>query len=98
MQHISGSNAICARFGGDEFIVASLYGNENEISADVFYQQMMNQISTVEGISEKPYTIDASIGATCRKIITPINVESMIAAADDIMYQVKFEKKEKAKK
>lgn len=98
MQRTSGSNAICARFGGDEFIVASLCGFENELSADTFYQKMMAHIATVEGISEKPYTIDASIGVTCRQIITPINVESMIAVADDIMYQIKFEKKEKAKK
>ena len=98
MKKTSSSDSICARFGGDEFIVACLCESEHEYSADSFYQQILTYISSIESICEKPYQIDASIGLTCKKIIAPINVESMIAAADDIMYQVKFEKKEKVKK
>lgn len=86
-------DAICARFGGDEFIVAVLHDCKDIYSTDKFYQQMIDVISSTEGIHQKPYNVEASVGMVCQRITSSINVESMIATADEYMYQMKQSKR-----
>ena len=88
----AGACAICTRFGGDEFIVALLDDSSTHYSIDDFRQQMFCAIAETEGVSQKPYHIEASIGKSCKRIVPAINIENMIAIADESMYQMKQQK------
>ena len=85
----SGEDAVCARFGGDEFVVASIGKTENLYSAPEFLEKILASIALTEGVDQKPYPISASIGMHCLLITASINPESMISIADANMYEMK---------
>lgn len=87
--HTIGEAAICARFGGDEFVVAIISEEENAYSAAEFSQRLIQNIDMTEGITDKPYPVRASVGMNCLPIEPSMNLESMIAIADEAMYEMK---------
>lgn len=84
-----GEVAICARFGGDEFVAAIISEEKNAYSAVEFSQRLMENIDQSEGIADKPYPVRASVGMNCLPITHSMNLESMIATADESMYEMK---------
>lgn len=87
--HTIGEVAICARFGGDEFVAAIISEEENAYSAAEFSQRLTANIDKTEGIADKPYPVRASVGMNCLPITPSMNLESMIATADEAMYEMK---------
>lgn len=88
-EEAGGENCICARFGGDEFICVLLRECPENILKEYFFHRINQILEKKEGVSEKPYSITASIGMS-RDIICPrINLEAMIAEADREMYRMK---------
>lgn len=81
---------VCARFGGDEFIIMgeSVTGEEgDELEAD-----FQRRISHLNISVAKPYKIDASMGT----VITDIGKDSLfniITLADEAMYEAKQRKR-----
>ena len=88
-----GRQAVCARFGGDEFIVTILDPKKDAYSTTQFSQEMCHNIDEAEDVHTKPYQIEASIGMCCQTVTTDINMEAMIANADDLMYKMKHDSK-----
>lgn len=92
-----GEIAICARFGGDEFIAAIISEEENAYSAETASQKLKTCIAANEEASKKPYPIQASIGMNCLPITHSMNLENMIAIADESMYEMKRNDKTREK-
>lgn len=84
-----GKDAIAARFGGDEFVVAIISEQKDAYSSKEFEHQLFDNIRSAEKVADKPYSIEASVGMQCLPIDAHINLESMIAAADNEMYIMK---------
>ncbi len=91
IQHVTGDLAISARFGGDEFVVAIVSERENAYTATDFSETLKHCIAMTEGLSEKPYPVEASVGMICLPITRNMNLENMIAIADEAMYKMKKE-------
>lgn len=76
---------VCARFGGDEFVVANAIpkgSNYPKSYIDNFKQSIVYYNNT----SNKPYKIGASCGYVISKPTSISEVDEMIKKADNIMY------------
>lgn len=86
-----GDTYICARFGGDEFIVFG--SGVNAEDAEALEMKFETKLSEFNKIINKPYELAASIG-TC---ITPVEADTrlfkLITQADEKMYEQKKRKK-----
>lgn len=89
IQNVTGDLAISARFGGDEFVVAVISERENAYTAAEFSKNLEKCITITNGLSQKPYPVEASVGMICLPITRDMNLENMIAIADKAMYKMK---------
>lgn len=85
-----GSNAICARFGGDEFAAAAFVAaNSADSWFDSFLRAFHDIIEEYNRTSEKPYLVIASIGYASQPHSKSLNLEALINKADSLMYAEK---------
>ncbi|MCM1330473.1 MAG: GGDEF domain-containing protein [Ruminococcus sp.] len=91
LHHAAVDGEICARFGGDEFVVAGVIANE-EGYAEGFKNRVKAYIDAYNKTSGKPYSVAASIGITCKKP-DGSTVDELIKASDDLMYADKATRK-----
>ena len=84
-------NRICARFGGDEFIIFGENACEEDIDAleSVFNVQLKN----MNRLIHKPYELDASIGTIVTEVSDDTTLFNLITQADEIMYERKKRKR-----
>ncbi len=86
-----GTEYICARFGGDEFIVFGSGVTSDDVEA--LERKFEAKLAEFNDIVNKPYELAASIG-TC---VTPVDAETrlfkLITQADEKMYEQKKRKK-----
>ena len=82
---------ICARFGGDEFIILGENACDEDIMAleTVFDAQLENMNARVG----KPYKISASIGTIVSEIKDNVTLFNLITKADELMYANKKRKR-----
>ncbi len=85
------SGRICARFGGDEFII--LGENASEEDAEAVETAFYSQLENINILIKKPYTIDASIGTVVTEVSEGQTLFQLITQADEIMYEKKKRKK-----
>lgn len=81
------STDICARIGGDEFVVIATQ-LENEIHAHQIANKLLQQCCSSVEIGKKHYRLGASIGVS----IYPVHgndLNQLLKNADDAMYEVK---------
>ena len=85
------SGMICARFGGDEFIILGGDAAEEDIAPleKVFFKHL----ESVNKIINKPYEIAASIGTIVTHIEPGTKLFTLITRADQLMYEQKKRKK-----
>lgn len=88
LQQSADDDAIVARFGGDEFIVAAVCA-EGEKRAAEFTEKLNRKIDAFNEITEKPYQISASVGLTVTKPLNTEGIDRLIEIADEIMYKQK---------
>ena len=84
---------LCARTGGDEFVV--LAKNVTEMEGRAWMLKMEKELERFNKTSEKPYAIHASYGITSR---VPEETESMqqyIKESDEKMYRYKVMNKKR---
>lgn len=90
LRFASDDRAVCARFGGDEFIAAGL--NEAGFAED-FEKRFYSYIDDFNRISNVPYKVEASIGIVSDRC-TMENIDRIISLADERMYLRKTERKQ----
>lgn len=86
---ICGKEAVCARFGGDEFDSIVFVDDVTELTEEILGQRLQEYIDRTEGVDQKPYRITASIGVVVRERSRDLNIEQMIGEADTLMYRNK---------
>jgi diguanylate cyclase (GGDEF)-like protein len=82
---------ICARFGGDEFVIFNR--NANEDSCHILEQRFNAKLEHHNSIVTKPYKISASIGSVIEKVDSTYTLFKIVKMADEVMYEVKKNKK-----
>ncbi|MGB4659670.1 MAG: GGDEF domain-containing protein [Mobilitalea sp.] len=88
------SNEICARIGGDEFLVIGIDDN-GESAVNSFITRVDYYIEQYNKTSKKEYNIEVSMGAFCDYVTPSINMKEMVNLADKIMYANKTINKNK---
>ena len=81
VREICGGEAVCARFGGDEFDCIIFVDDIAELTEEVLGSRLQQCIDQTEGVSQKPYPITASIGVVSRERTDELDVEQMIGKA-----------------
>lgn len=85
------SNCVCARFGGDEFIV---FGSDmSEEDANTIERRISANITEMNKILNKPYELSASIGTYITEVGPDTLLFKVITKADEKMYEQKKRKK-----
>ncbi|MDD7517558.1 GGDEF domain-containing protein [Ruminococcus flavefaciens] len=82
---------ICARFGGDEFIILGENAADNDI--DILESVFRVQLDNMNKVIRKPYSLDASIGTIVTDVDAGSTLFNLITKADEIMYEKKKRKK-----
>ncbi len=91
IQDCCNEDKICARFGGDEFIIFG--GNAHEADVEPMEGMLIKRISDINHVISKPYIIDASIGMMVTKVSEEDTLFGLISEADSLMYEQKKRKK-----
>jgi len=95
IEQAGGTNSINARFGGDEF-VSALYTSENPNDSVKNFKNKLNEIlEKINKSSGKEYQINASIGSKWMSVDSILKIDTLIAKADEMMYNEKSSKKRK---
>ncbi len=81
---------ICARFGGDEFIMIAAGMTEED--AKSFELRFRRKLAEANQIINKPYELGASFGTFVTVVEQDMKLFSLIAQADQIMYEQKKRK------
>ncbi len=79
------NDEVCARFGGDEFVVAGVINMSEEEYSEQFRNRFDEYINRYNGSSGKPYKVGASLGITCHSP-KGATVDELIKLSDDLMY------------
>lgn len=85
------SNRICARFGGDEFIILGSDACEEDI--DALESVFQIQLDNINRLIRKPYKLEASIGTVVTTASPDTTLFNLITQADEMMYEKKKRKK-----
>ena len=86
-----GRGSICARFGGDEFIIFSTNASQGAVEA--LEHRFNTELENINKLVKKPYVISASIGSIVTKANEHDTLYSIIKMADEKMYEIKRQKK-----
>lgn len=82
---------ICARFGGDEFIIFGSDADEEDVRA--LERRFESRIAEMNQIINKPYELSASIGTCLTEAGPDTMLFKIITIADEKMYEQKKRKK-----
>lgn len=81
--------AICSRFGGDEYVAAMVVSGDAEGAAEAYKERFNQLLRTYSLVSEKPYNVQGSVGSIVVSIEKGMKVDTIISSADQMMYQEK---------
>ncbi|MCM1530244.1 MAG: GGDEF domain-containing protein [Alistipes sp.] len=84
-------DGICARFGGDEFVLFDKTATDD--SADLLARRFQAKLDSINDIINKPYKISASLGSYVTVVSEGDTLYKIIKQADELMYEVKKQKK-----
>ncbi len=81
--------AICSRFGGDEYVAAMVVSGDAEGAAEAYKERFNQLLRTYNLVSEKSYGVQGSVGSIVVSIEKGMKVDMIISSADKKMYQEK---------
>ncbi len=81
----AGPGAVCARFGGDEFIVVIPSGED----ADRYIERVYSEAQAFNSARKEPFEIGVSIGNASLEITDRENIDIAMKVADEKMYECK---------
>ena len=88
LMSISMKDEICARFGGDEYVVAGIV-DEDDSYVDEYTQKFQSYLDYYNQHSNKEYTVSASLGMVVCVPHKDQTLDQCIKEADDKMYAIK---------
>ena len=91
IQDCCDKNSICARFGGDEFLILSVNVERNDDI--VLARKFAAELQAINDLIRKPYAISASLGSVVIAAEEDDSLYSIIKQADEKMYEIKRQKK-----
>lgn len=99
MKHVNRKfeSMVCARFGGDEFLMAGFFDPLLPVSEEIL-SAFQEQLAFLNSVSDKEYKVDASIGYLSLIPEPGFDMESLINQVDSLMYENKKKKKRLAGK
>ena len=97
MRKATTSGEICARFGGDEFLIVLCSENASE-RADEIVNEIKSDIEYFNAFGNKPYYLNMSIGIYTKIADKTDTLDEYIRNADNLMYENKKENKKKENK
>lgn len=83
--------SICARFGGDEFVIFN--ADAKDSSEDALLRRFNYKMKTMNSIIKKPYVLSASVGSIVIDPDENTTIYNIIRLADEKMYEIKKKKK-----
>lgn len=83
------NDIICSRFGGDEFVVARLCGDDAELRGELYHKRFSEALAKLNEASGKPFTVTASTGVFSAELTDADNIDKLIDLADRLMYSDK---------
>lgn len=90
MQSCSKRSDICARIGGDEFLIVGIDDNDEVKS---YLSEVKQSIAEYNMVSKKPYRIEISMGYYTDRVNSYSDIDHMIEKADKNMYMNKVRHK-----
>ena len=91
IQECCSPTGVCARFGGDEFVIFD--SDVSPHDAEALKRTFNSKIDNMNLIIKKPYLLSASIGSIVVVAEPDMTLYSVIKEADERMYEVKKMKK-----
>lgn len=91
LEYAAVEGEICARFGGDEFVVAGVVKDADSYEKN-FKSRVSEYIERYNNISGKPYKVAASVGIICGKP-DGSTIDELIKMSDNLMYADKSTRK-----
>ena len=91
IKECSRHDSICARFGGDEFVVFDRNASPSDGAA--LEKKINAKLDNINSIICKPYKLSASLGSIITVPTENDTLYSLIHQADELMYEVKKKKK-----
>ena len=95
MRNATSDGEICARFGGDEFIIA-FSNKDGERRAEEIVENIRTELDKFNSFGTKPYYVNVSIGMFSKLSDKSDTLDEYIKYADDLMYENKKQNKKKA--
>lgn len=89
-------NEICARTGGDEFLVIGC-DDYTEEDLQEYIQYIHDFLMQYNAESGKPYQVEASLGYVCQKVGEADQLQTLMDEADSRMYENKIQRKKNRK-
>ncbi len=85
---------ILARIGGDEFVILAKEG-DSKAGPGIFMERLNKNILLFNEKIERGYDLSLSMGVVAYDPEQPVSIETLLARADNLMYEEKQGKKEK---
>ncbi len=89
LEECATENMICARFGGDEFVTATICSEDPSKIGEEYVQKVVNYLAAFNQTSGKPYEINCSYGVCSAPIDESFELDDLVKKADNLMYEQK---------
>ena len=88
-----GKDGICARFGGDEFILTVPYNADKQRELSRLIGEIQTEIDKFNRSAGKPYEVSISVGGSYGTVTCIDDINELMRSTDHLMYEQKRLKK-----
>lgn len=88
-----GKEGICARFGGDEFVLTVPYNTDKQRELSRLIGEIQTEIDKFNRSAGKPYDVSISVGGSYGTVSSVEDVNELMRSTDHLMYEQKRLKK-----